>query len=59
MKRYQFMRLHIPTRSASVGEIDARDQRHLLDELNRYNAGQPGTWQYWATPSQLVSGRLV
>jgi hypothetical protein len=58
MKRFAYWRLHIPTGKRSVGEMDAWDLAHLLRELNRYNAQQPGTWQYWIEPNQQ-SGRTV
>lgn len=43
--------LHIPSGTTGVGEFDGADYRlsrlEFLTIVNRWNAQQPGTWQYW------------
>lgn len=44
----QYHWLHIPTSNKGVRETDEYANREdLLAEINRWNADQPGVWQYW------------
>lgn len=53
--RFEYVRLHIPTHSVAL--CDTRDTQLLpmtrtqfLTLLSRWNAQQPGVWQYWEAP---------
>lgn len=47
MRRYAFTRLHIPTGETSAGVFDAPTEAEAYKQLARWNAQQPGVWQYW------------
>lgn len=55
---YTFHRLHIPTQSRTTSRQAFPSRAGLHAALNKWNAQQPGVWQYWeaieVAPVQLT-----
>ena len=43
--RYNWM--HIPTGKSGKQKMQFNSEQEFLEELNRWNAQQPGIWQYF------------